>query len=84
MPKFHLRIVMSPSAARVGFLKTSQRDCFKPCLGECEFSSWTMDVRVWPRPVLGLDIFLLSKILLKTGSSPVWIIEISCMATEKK
>ena len=84
MPEFHLRIVMSPSAARVGFLKTSQRDCFKPCLGECEFSSWTMDVRVWPRSVSGLEIFFISKILLKTGSAPVRIIEISYMATARK
>ena len=84
MPKFHLRIFMSPSAARVGFLKTSQRDCFKPCLGECELAHGRWDVRVWPRSVSGLDIVLILKILLKMGSAPVWIIETSCMATKEK
>ena len=29
------------------------------------------DVRVWPLSVSGLDIFFISKILLKTGSAPV-------------
>ena len=66
---------MSPSAARVGFLKTSQRDCFKPCLGECELAHGRWDVRVWPRSVSGLDIFFIIKILLKTGSAPVWIVD---------
>ena len=84
MPKIHLRIFMSPSAARVGFLKTSQRDCFKPCLGECELAHGRWDVRVWPRSVLGLDIFFIIKILLKTGSAPVWIVKISCVATSGK